>query len=385
MQKRTKIVAALLAVGILAVTTVALLAFIQPGAEDILTGALTTTQEITDGHAIVEFVGNMPDKDVSGTAEVWGKLNVGPNGEPAMRIEVLSASQPDMGGTVFVADGVQFWLWNPAKNTVLTGTLAELKEKMAERAADYDSEYDFDHEGQAADADHPETAEEAVAKLTEYFTVEKVGTEDVAGTPANKLRLIPIAEQMPEQIRAAGGLFYAWFRASDNAPLALEYTGSALGGGQATAVQLDLNQGVDDGQFSFIIPAGAEVINIADLEPPQAETLGEAEAAALGLLVPASLPEGASLLETVDMMGTAVQRYSLPDGQSFTIAQGAPNERFAPDGDSQTMTVRGVSATLYSDEANARTLLTWTEGETQFWIGGDLTPDEALALAESLE
>jgi outer membrane lipoprotein-sorting protein len=384
MQKRTKIVAALLAAGILAVTAVALLAFIQPSAEDILTEALTITESITDGHAIVEFSGSMPDKDVSGTAEVWGKLNVGPNGEPALRVEVLSASQSDMGGTVFVADGVQFWLWNPVKNTVLVGTFAELKEKMAERAADYDGAYDFDHEGQAADADHPETAEEAVAKLTEYFTVEKMGTEDVAGTPTNKLRLIPIAEKMPEQMRAAGGLFYAWFRASDNAPLAIEYTGSALGGGQATAVQLDLNQGVADGRFNFIIPAGAEVVNIADLEPPQAETLGEADAAALGLLVPASLPEGASLLETVDMMGTAVQRYSLPDGQSFTIAQGAPNDRFAPDGASQTVTVRGVSATLYSDEANSRTLLTWTEGETQFWIGGDLTPEQAAALAESL-
>ncbi len=384
MQKRTRIVAALLAAGILAVTAVALLAFIQPGAEDILTGALTTTEAITDGHAIVEFSGTMPDKDVSGTAEVWGKLNVGPNGEPALRVEVLSASQEDMGGVVFVADGVQFWLWNPVKNTVLTGTLAELKGKMAERAAAYDGEYDFDHE-KPADVEHPETPAEAVAKLTEYFTVEKMGTEDVAGTPANKLRLIPIAEQMPEQIRAAGGLFYAWFRAADNAPLALEYTGSALGGGKATAVQLDLNQGVDDGQFSFIIPEGAEVINIADLEAPQVETLGEADAAALGLLVPVSLPDGAVLLETVDMMGTAVQRYSLPDGQSFTIAQGTPNDRFAPDGDSQTMTVRGVSATLYSDEANARTLLTWTEGETQFWIGGDLTPEETLAIAESLE
>lgn len=384
MQKRTRIVAVLLAVGILAVTAVALVAFMQPSAEDILTSALTTTEEITDGHAIVEFSGNMPDKDVSGTAELWGKLNVGPNGEPAVRVEVLSASQEEVGGTVFVADGVQFWLWNPSKNTVLVGTFAELKDKMAERAAGYDGEYDFDQE-KPADVDHPETPEEAVAKLTEYFTVEKMGTEDVAGTPANKLRLVPIAEKMPEQIRAAGGLFYAWFRAADNAPLAVEYTGSALGAGQATAVQLDLNQGVDDGQFSFIIPAGAEVIHIADLEAPQTETLGEADAAALGLLVPTNLPEGANLLETVNMLGTAVQRYSLPDGQSFTIAQGSPDERFAPEGDSQSVTVRGVPASLYSDSENARTLLTWTEGETQFWIGGDLTPEQALAVAESLE
>ena len=381
MQKRTKIIAALLAIPLLAATAAALLAFIQPGAEEILTGAFATTKEITNGHAIVEFSGNLPDKAVSGTAELWGKLNAGPNGEPAARLELLSTSQPDMDGTLFVTDGVQFWLWRPAQNSVLTGTLAELKEKMAERAAEYGGAYDHEKPDGAA---HPETPEEATAKLLEYFTVEKVGVEEVAGAPANKLRLIPIAEKMPDQVRAAGGLLYAWFRASDNAPLALEYTDGTLGSGRITAVQLDLNQGVDDSLFSFTIPAGAEVINVADLQPP-GKALDEAETAALGLLLPANLPEGAVLLETVDVMGAAVQRYSLPGGQSFTIAQGAPNDRFAPDGASQSVTVRGVPAALYSDEAGGRTLLTWTEGETQFWIGGDLTPEQAITVAESLE
>ena len=47
--------------------------------------------------------------------------------------------------------------------------------------------------------------------------------------------------------------------------------------------------------------------------------------------------------------------------------------------------MRGVDGLLFNDEDGGRTLLTWTEGDMTFWIGGDLTGDEALAIAESLQ
>jgi hypothetical protein len=46
--------------------------------------------------------------------------------------------------------------------------------------------------------------------------------------------------------------------------------------------------------------------------------------------------------------------------------------------------VRGVSGQLFTDDAGQRSLLTWSEGDVTFWIGGDLTAEEALAVAESL-
>jgi len=30
-------------------------------------------------------------------------------------------------------------------------------------------------------------------------------------------------------------------------------------------------------------------------------------------------------------------------------------------------------------------LLTWTENDTQFWVGGDLTPEQAIIIADSLQ
>jgi hypothetical protein len=39
---------------------------------------------------------------------------------------------------------------------------------------------------------------------------------------------------------------------------------------------------------------------------------------------------------------------------------------------------------LYSDDDGARSLLTWTEGGVTFWVGGDLTPETAVDIANSL-
>ncbi len=385
---KNKLLAILVAVLVLGGTAVAIFAFIQPSAEDILVQSLETSKAITDGHAIVEVTASLPDEEVSGTAEIWGKLNVGPNGEPAVRIEVLSASKEELGGTVFVADGNEFWVWNPTANKVLTGTAEDVAAKVEEAMTKYGDEFDFDHDfdkGDHEEMDHPETSEEAVAKLQEYFDIEKVGTEDVAETAAYHVRFIPIAEKMPDEFRATGGLFDGWFRTEDSAPLSIEFSGNSAVAGKATATQLEINQGVDDSVFTFTIPEGAEVVNVRDLELPEKPEAELVDPVAEGLLVPTDLPDGATLLETVNMAGTAVQHYSLPDGQSFTVAQGAPNDIFNPDGESEAVTVNGVDAFLFSDDGGTRTLLTWRVGDTQFWVAGDVTPEQALAVAESMK
>ena len=97
------------------------------------------------------------------------------------------------------------------------------------------------------------------------------------------------------------------------------------------------------------------------------------------------LPADANLVETTTVRGTAVQRYSLPDSGSFTVAQGPAVFDSVPEGTETAVTVRGVDGLLVSDQNGSRTLLTWTEGDMSFWIGGDLTGDQALAIAESLQ
>ncbi len=372
---------------VLAGTAVAIGAFVIPTAEDLLVQALETSQTITDGHAILEVSVDMPEESMSGTAEAWGRLDVGPNGEPAFRIEVLTADEADLIGTIAVSDGTQFWVWNPTENVVLTGQFEELYARLAEEMAGQEFDHNFEPNSDFDEADIPETPEEAVAMLLEYFTAERAGSDVVGETNVNTVRLIPNPEQMPEEVRAAGGLLNVWLRDGDSAPVGIEYVGSALGSGVARATFLEINQGIDDAVFTFTIPEGATVIDAAELEMPDKDALEEAAATEpdFELLAPTSLPDEATLRETTNIQGAIVERYGLPNGRSFTIAQGRTAVNLTPEEGGKSVTVRGVPGMLYEDAEGGRTLLNWSAGDIQYWIGGDLTGEEALAIAESLQ
>jgi outer membrane lipoprotein-sorting protein len=367
---------------LLALAAVVMLA--RASADDMLHQAARLLADAQTGHAIVEVQVDMPDESASGIVEIWGQRDAGPEGEPAFRMEVLQASKTEAQGIVVVGDGDQVWIWNPGKNTVYVGTREELKAKMAEHKESHDRS-DFDRPDYSAE-EWPETPEEAVDKLLEYFTAERDGSEDVAGMAASKLRLIPIPEQIPEEMRANGGLLNIWLRASDNAPLAAEYTGGAVGYAKGTATLLELDGALPEGVFTFDIPEGAEVVNLADIEPPDSLTVEEAAAVAdFSVLTPADLPAEARLEDITEVRGAIVQRYRLSDGERFTIAQGAATAADAPGENGEAVVVRGVDGLLFSDDGGQRSLLTWSEGDVTFWIGGDLTADEALAIAESLQ
>jgi hypothetical protein len=370
----------------------AVVMMVRASADDMLYQAAELLAGTEEGYAAGEMLLETPEKRVSGDFQMWGRRNVGPEGQPAFRLEMLKegADEP----AIAVGDGFQVWIWNPDKNTVYVGTHEELKAKKAELMEEFEP---GDIERPPYDeADMPQTPEEAVDKLLEYFTAERVNVngEDVAGTAAEKLRLVPIPEQMPEEFRANGGLLYIWLRVSDNAPLAMEYAESAVGSGKVALSQLllageekPLPDGVIDSEtFSFEIPAEAEVVRLADLEPPESLTTEEASALAdFDVLSPTELPAAARLAGINEVRGAIVQRYSLPDGKSFTIAQGAADAADTPGENGEIVAVRGGDGLLFSDEGGQRSLLTWSEGDVTFWVGGDLTPSDALALAESLK
>ena len=357
---------------------------VRASADDMLYQSARLLSAATDGHAVLTFELNTPEQSGRGAVELWGMWNAGPNGELAFRLEVLESSLGKGAGMVAVSDGIQFWLWNPEENTVYTGTADEMSAKLAAHAGAFEGEFapgDFDP-ADYPEIDMPQTPEEAVDRMLEYFKAERAGTENVADTAANKLRLLPIAEKMPEALRANGGLLNFWLRASDAAPLGFEYTGGAVGYAKVMATRLDLNQGIDPATFTFSIPEGAEVVNVAELAP-EPRALDEA-AAASPLLAPAALPDGARLLDVVEVRGAIVQRYVTADGGRFTIAQGPAGAADVPAEGATAVTVRGVEGLLFVEESGARVLLTWTAGDASYWIGGDLTSDAALAIAASL-
>jgi hypothetical protein len=366
---------------VLLLSSLALAAYAtQPSPKDLLTQAIETTKAITDGHAIVEFNVTAPQMSASGAMEIWGKLNAGPNGEPAFRAEVLASDSPEMVGATAVTDGSQFWLWQPAQNKVLTGTAEEMAAFLAEQMAEQEFDHNFERDHSDKTAEMPATAEEAVAKLLEYFTAERNGSAAIAGVNATGLRLIPIPAQMPEEIRAAGGYLQLHLRPDDSALLSLAYVGGAMGSGSATATLLELNQGIDNGRFTFTIPEGAEVIRLADLQPEQLT----AEQADILALTPTDLPADARFLGATEVRGAIVQSYARTNG-GFSVAQGPATAVPARDADAEIVTVRGVAGTLYRDDDGTQSLLTWSEGETTYWVGGSLTPAEAQTIAESLK
>lgn len=366
---------------------------VRASADELLQKAARMLYDTQSGHAVISFSFAAPEQDGSGVVEVWGRKDVGPNGEPAFRVNVLESSKEEALGMVAVSDGTQVTLYHPAENTAYVGTIAELKDKIREhaQASDFAGWDDFDHDpSNYEEGDHPQTPEEWVDKLLEYVTAERIGTELISGDPANHLRLVPIPEKMPDEFRANGGNFHVWLRLTDNAPLAAEYSDGAVGSAKVTASDVQLytadQAGIDLSLFNYTPPAGATIVPLAELQPPAADPQQAAALNDLAVLKPAKLPTAARLEGTVEIRGAVVQRYRLPDGKDFTIAQGSGDAAVPPQNSrSESVAVQGVEGMLYSDDSGQRTLLTWSTGETTFWVGGDLTADQALEIANSLK
>lgn len=352
---------------------------LQPSAEDLLIQTIESMKTITDAHAIVEFNLDMAEQQGSGTVETWIR-----KGEEGFRVEVLETSEEKAVGAVVVSDGETIWAYDPSENKVLVGTPEEAMDmlKSSNMLAEKQLEMGVD---QSSDFEHPESAEEAVQLLMEYFKVDNTGTETVGSEAAYLLKLVPIPDQMPDEYIAVGGFINLWIDKARSVPLAIEYTGGTLGEVSVSVISLELNTGLEDSLFAFDIPPGAEVMGFADLAP-QSVSLDEATASAeFEILAPMETPEGATLVDILKVQGAIIQRYTLPDGGSFTIAQGMSEQTPSLSDESKSIEVRGVTGRLYVDEDGSRVLLTWAEGDLFYSIAGDLSADQAILIAESMQ
>ena len=361
---------------LLLAATVSAFVMMQPTAKDILTKTLETGKTIENGHAVVNINIDSPEEKMSAVVEVWGTHAA--DGPGAFRLEVLETDKKEAVGMVIVSDGETVWAYSPAKNTVFKGTAEEAKAAMQEKQPMYEK---FDMK----EVEHPETTEETVEKLLEYFEASRTGTETIADANAHQLELKPIPEQMPAEYTAVGGLVNLWVDQSRNVPLAMSYTGGSMGEVRITALELEINQGVDAALFTFEIPVDVEVVSFADIKP-ESISLGEAAASAeFDILTPDVVPDGATLVDVLNVKDMIVQQYTLPEGGSFSIAQGKTDEAKYPSTDEQAVDVRGVAGSLFVSEENDKVLLSWTEGEVSFYVAGNLTPAQAFAIAESLK
>jgi outer membrane lipoprotein-sorting protein len=384
--KKRVIIIAFLIVLLVASVGLAAATMIQ-SADELLTQSLETLETITSGHAVVTATVDLPDQSLSSTFEIWGKLDAGPDGEPAFRIEVQKVSESEMAGVIAVTDGSQFWLYSPNRETVVVGTAKELAPILAEKMAEYAGQWDRGGEYSHENMDELDNPADAVAKLLEYFTAERAGQEPIGSNEAYRLRLVPIAEKMPVEFRAVGGFVNLWLRNSDHLPLAIEYAEGALGYAKVEATFVEINTDLDDSMFTFVIPEGTEVIQAGDLLREYDKMGLPADPVDLEFLTPGQLPQEAVAAEPQQIAGAVVQRFNMPGDQSFVIAQGAAMPLDPPEGAAapEDVMVRGVEGALFTNSEATRTLLAWSEGNIFFLIGGDLSPEQALAIAESLQ
>ena len=355
---------------------------LQPSAEELLVQTLESMETIIDAHAIVEFNLDTAEQKASGTVEAW--IRKGDNGPGAFRVEVLETSEEKAAGAVVVSDGETIWAYDPSENKVLVGTHEEAMDMLKDSDMLAEKQIEMG-EYKSADFEHPENAEEAVQVLMEYFNVENTGTETVGSEAAYLLKLVPIPDQMPDEFVAVGGFINLWIDKAISVPLAVEYAGGTLGEINITITSLELNTGLEDALFTFEIPPDTEVMGFADLAP-QSISLEEAMASAeFKILAPMEIPEGATLVDILEVQGAIIQRYTLPDGGSFTIAQGMSEQTPPLSDESESIDVRGVTGSMNVNEDGSRVLLTWAEGDLIYSIAGDLTADQSILIAESMQ
>lgn len=356
------------------------------GTQDITADEIVERMEdardsLQDIHATVAIDFVTDERNGSMLIEGWLKKTeqVDADGEPVkkLRAEILEASEDRLVGTRLVSDGETFWVYNPDENKVLTGNKADMPDQPTT---------------------DPVGATEALRDMLEQgldaFDIEVLGEEQIAGQETWKLALTPKTET-EEQLQLDGLLTLTmWVDEELALPLKIEVDGSDMGQGTLEVRTLEVDTGLSDELFTFEIPAGAEVVDAAEVAEqmrPRSMTLDEAQAAVdFPLLVPTDLPGNATLIEVQVIAGETVIQNYVGGATTFSIVQSSNDvgaDRQPPAGSEvQQVTLRGQEATLITGSGEQQgSLLRWEENGVRVVVAGTLSADEALRVAESLE
>jgi outer membrane lipoprotein-sorting protein len=327
-------------------------------AEEIVAKMQETLESTTDAHAVVTAMANMQGIEISATAEVWEKM------PSKARAVVLDASEPEYVGTTLVSDGEQAWLYQPDRNVVMVGPMAEIEMPLPQELFT--------------------SLQQVVQTVLDASTVELTGEESVAGRETYKLTLSS-KEGAELEIFPGDGTATLWVDKEEWIILRATYEASTLGEGSVEVQSFELNSGLPNDLFRFEVPEGAEVVDV-EAQQPTFMTLDEAKAqAGFPLLVPDYVPEAATLIQVYEMEGTIVLGYDHSPAVSFTIMQGPRQINPMPSGEEREITIRGQNAILITDEDLGFTFLHWTEDDIVITLAGRISLDEALDVAESLK
>lgn len=352
-----------------------------PTADEIVERMEAARAATEDAHATVAIDFTSPEQSGRLVIEGWMQRTGAADaaGEPTARLraEVREASEPEMVGSLVVSDGETFWIYSPSQNTVVTGSAEEMGKQ-----------------GPASAAGASAALQDLVQQGLDAVDLEVLGTEQVAGKDTWKVKVTPKAETT-SQLQLDGIVEGTmWVDEELALPLRLALDASDFGSGTVEVQSIELNTGLSADLFTFTPPAGAEVVDAAELAEqmaPRATTVEEARTSvSFRLLEPTYLPASLALVE-VRVIGTDTAILNYAGGeQSLSLVQsnaGEPGaDREPPAGSSvETVTVRGVEGTLIRGADGQGSLLRWEESGVRYVIAGTISGEEAITTAEGLK
>ncbi len=350
-------------------------------AEEIMQRMEAARDAMQDIRATVAFDFTSPEKSGSMLMETWLKKTDQTDAQDRpinmLRIDVREASDAQLQDARFVSDGETFWVYHPDENRVLTGTREDLAEQPMTDAA-----------GAAR------TFEDMLQRGLDAFDIEVLGEEQIAGQNTWKLRLTPASDTQQQLQLDRVVQVTMWVDEELALPLRIDVDASDMGRAMFEVRSLDIDSDLSADLFTFTVPEGAEVVNVAELAAqmrPRSLSLEEAAAEVdFVLLSPADLPLDATLVDVQVIGDTLVIQNYVGSQVTFSIVQSSDEmgaERQPPIGSEvQTITVREQEATLItSGDDQPGSLLRWVEDDVRIIVAGTLSADDALRVAEALQ
>ena len=332
-----------------------------PTAEEIVARMKEVQASAEDAHAIVDFSVSAQTMEMDFTVEMWEKS---PN---KFRLEVLEDSEARFAGAVSVTDGNQVWMYDPGENEVVTGPVGEfgVDEPLDPRQV-------------------IELMQGMIDQVLDHSDVELDGEEKLDGVPTYRLMFTPKEGEesnLPMPLRGDATL---WVEQDSWVALQAHFEGSAVGDGWMRVRSYEFDGGVPDERFQFEVPEGAIVRTIEEVQPTPM-TLDEALAdAAFSLRAPTYVPEDATLIDVFKIDGAYVFRYD-HSAISFTIVQGTSEiAGQLPAGETSEVSVQGEVGSLVTDGLG-HAFLSWSEEEVTITIAGQVSQEEILKIANSLQ
>ena len=208
-------------------------------AEQIMEGMRQAREKTQDAHAVAEVVTSGTQEDGRFAVELWmsksGEVDAAGKPISRSRAKMLEASRAELLGTEIVNDGTTVWIYNPDRNTAVTGTITDLKQG-------------------AVGAQDPTAQmlrmQEQLQQILDGSEVEILAeNEPVAGLNAWKVKLTPKPETTEQMGIGSVIETTLWIEHDRYVPLKGILDAKYMGRVEMTVLQMDVDKGIDQVTF----------------------------------------------------------------------------------------------------------------------------------------